>query len=106
MQTPLMIKCKQFFITSLKSLAKGRIAYLLKHSRPKAFERKESRKYHANLENLKQPPRQKSNAPNVYNRRNEEEKREESDEMNIDSNPSSLMQKEHGHHICKEVFSQ
>ena len=57
------------------SLAKVRIAYLLKRSRPKAFERKESRKYNANLEILKQPPRQRSNALNAYNLRNEEEKR-------------------------------
>ena len=54
-------------------LAKGRIAYLRKCSRPKTLERKESRKYYANLENLKQPPRQRSNPQNTYNLRNEED---------------------------------
>ena len=81
-------------MSSLNIIAKGRIAYLLKRSRPKEFARKVPKEYKANLEILKQGSRQRSNISNSNSQRQEEEKKEESDEMNIDINPGSSGQRD------------
>ena len=77
-----------------KITAKWRIAFLLKHSRPKAFEKKEPKKYKANFEILKRNSRQRSDISNPHNQRHEEDKKEESDEMKIDLDPIRVNQRD------------
>ena len=67
---------------------KGRIAFLLKRSRPARFGRKKPTEYNANLEVLKLA-REKIKESDIERIQHEEEAKEEQVDMNVDSRPIS-----------------
>ena len=82
-------KVSCLFLSSLSIIVKGRIAYLLKRTRLKEFSRKRPKDYTANLVVLKQGSRQGHGISNPHRQRQEEKKKEESDEMNVDTSSAN-----------------
>ena len=89
-------------MSSLSTIAKGRIAYLLKRSRPKEFSKKRPKDSTANLLVLKQGSRQGHGISNPHRQRQEEKKEEESDEMNIDTSSANRGRREQNNRESKK----